>query len=117
MTVVRTTYRDKRPPKKRRAAALEVPAVVMAAEPATASKRAKSVMWTDFAATAAASDAVPSSDRVAPSSAIVTIHRRKHVMLAHLLEDQTPEEFQRRGDAANALFREVVRRATGKKRP
>jgi hypothetical protein len=32
-------------------------------------------------------------------------------MLAHLLEDLTPEEVQRRGDAADALFR-----ATGKDR-
>jgi hypothetical protein len=31
-------------------------------------------------------------------------------MLAHLLEDMTAEELQRRGDAADALFREVVRR-------
>jgi hypothetical protein len=34
-------------------------------------------------------------------------------MLAHLLEDMTPEEHQRRGDAADALFRKV----TGKDRP
>jgi hypothetical protein len=38
-------------------------------------------------------------------------------MLAHLLEDMTPDEYQRRGDAADALFREVVRRATGNDRP
>jgi hypothetical protein len=31
-------------------------------------------------------------------------------MLADLLEDLMPEELQRRGDAADALFREVVRR-------
>ncbi|HZD77755.1 MAG TPA: hypothetical protein VE218_12165 [Acidobacteriaceae bacterium] len=30
------------------------------------------------------------------------------------VEDLTPEEHQRRGDAADALFRELVRRATGK---
>jgi hypothetical protein len=52
--------------------------------------------------------AVPSGDRVAPPSAIVTIRRRKHAML----EDLTPEEHQRRGDAADALFRELVRRIT-----
>jgi hypothetical protein len=28
--------------------------------------------------------------------------------------DLTPEEVQRRGDAADALFREIVRRATSK---
>jgi hypothetical protein len=29
----------------------------------------------------------------------------------------TPEEHRRRGDAADALSREIVRRATGKDRP
>jgi hypothetical protein len=33
------------------------------------------------------------------------------------LRDMTEEEHRRRGDAADALFREVVRRATGIKRP
>jgi hypothetical protein len=42
----------------------------------------------------------------------VTIRSRKHAKLAHLLEDMTPEEHQRRGDAADALFRTVVRRIT-----
>jgi hypothetical protein len=60
-------------------------------------------------------------DRTPPpppaASAIVTIRRRKHAMLAHLLEDLTPEEHRRRGDTADALFRAVVRRATGKDRP
>jgi hypothetical protein len=49
-------------------------------------------------------------------SAIVTIRSPKGAMLAHLLEDLTPEEHRRRGDAADALFRTVVRRATGKNR-
>jgi len=31
--------------------------------------------------------------------------------------DITPEELQRRGDAADALWRELVRRATAKDRP
>jgi hypothetical protein len=35
--IVRTAYRYKRPPRKRQAVALEVPAVVKAAEPAKAS--------------------------------------------------------------------------------
>jgi hypothetical protein len=33
------------------------------------------------------------------------------------LPDMTPEELQRRGDAADALWRELVRRATAKDRP
>jgi hypothetical protein len=39
----------------------------------------------------------------------VTIRRRKHAALTELL-DMTPGEHQRRGDATDALFREVVRR-------
>jgi hypothetical protein len=39
--IVRTSYRYKRPPKKRKAAGLDVPAVVKAADPAQVSKRAK----------------------------------------------------------------------------
>ena len=35
----------------------------------------------------------------------------------HAGADMTPEEHQRRADAAAALWREIVRRATGKERP
>ena len=38
------------------------------------------------------------------------------IIPAGLLAD-TPEEHRRRGDTADALFRAVVRRATGKDRP
>jgi hypothetical protein len=53
----------------------------------------------------------------ARESAVVAIRSRKHAMLAHLLEDLTPEEHRRRGDAADALFREVVRRTAGRTPP
>jgi hypothetical protein len=88
--IVRTAYRYKRAPGRKKAVALEGPAVVKAAEPAK--------------------NAVASGNRVPTPSAIVTIRRRKHVLLAHLLEDITPEEHRRRGDAADVLFREVARR-------
>ena len=97
--IVRTAYRYQRPPRKRPAVALEVPAVVKAADPADARKRAR-----------------PTPPESTPA-AIVTIRSRKGAMLAHLLEDLTPEEHRRRGDTADALFRAVVRRATGKDRP
>jgi hypothetical protein len=161
MTIVRTAYRYKRPPRKRQAAALEVPAVVKAADPAKASKhaaRVKTATVADLEAEAAApassvkyetvsyfeaADPAKASRHVKSAtvadfatvpfppvspeipkiaahterkSAIATIRRRKHMMLAHLLEDLTPEEVQRRGDAADALFRTIVRRATGKDR-
>jgi hypothetical protein len=129
--IVTTHYRYKRPPRKRQAAVLEVPAVVKAAEPAKAGKRAKSATLADLAAAPSppASREIPkiaaSDDRqpvaglpaAGKPTAIVTIRRRKHAMLAHLLEDLTPEEHRRRGDAADALFRTVVRLATGKDRP
>jgi hypothetical protein len=136
--IVRTAYRYRRPPRKRRAVALEVPAVVKAAEPAKASKRAKSAEPVDSGAVVAAlaNDAVllsriadfpapvsltgaPLTDRKPAerppaASAIVTIRSRKHTMLAHLLEDMTPEELQRRGDAADAMMREIKRRIAKK---
>ena len=46
-----------------------------------------------------------------PKPAIVTI-RRPGKRFADVL-DMTPEEHQRRGEAADALFRELVRRAAG----
>ena len=94
--IVRTAYRYKRPPRKRKAAALDVPAVV---------KAAKVQRFHDVT-----SEPQPEPAVEARTPAIVTIRGRKHVMLAHLLEDLTPQELQRRADAADARFREVVRR-------
>jgi hypothetical protein len=91
--IVTTAYRYKRPPRKRKAVALDVPAVV---------KAAKVQRFHDVT-----SEPQPEPAVDARTSAIVTIRSRKGAMLAHL----------RRGDAADALFREVVRRATGKTLP
>ena len=58
------------------------------------------------------------SEQVAPDqpqprrSAIVEPKRRPNAMLAHLLEDSTPEEHRRRGELADELFRTIVRRAS-----
>jgi hypothetical protein len=60
-------------------------------------------------------DPKPAERPPSAGTAIVTIRSRKGAMLARLLEDMAPEELQRRGDAADELFREVVRRvAEGK---
>jgi hypothetical protein len=59
--IVRTAYRYQRPPRKRQAVALEVPAVVKAAEQVN--------------------KAVVSGNRVPTPSAIVTIRRRKRKRL------------------------------------
>ena len=41
---------------------------------------------------------------------IVEPKRKPNSMLAHLLEEITPKEHRRRGDLADNLFREIVRR-------
>jgi hypothetical protein len=82
MTVVHYEHHYKRPPKKKpKKPAIEVPPVVRA-EPTRAD------------------DEEP---RARP--AIVTIRKRG----SDALSDLTPEEHQRRGDAAEAIFREMKR--------
>ena len=95
--IVTTHYRYKRPPRKRKAVALEVPAIVTRAKKRKAAPASKQ-----------GPVAAPAADD--PKSAIVTVRRRKHAMHARLLDDLTPEEVQRRADAADALWRELVRR-------
>jgi hypothetical protein len=83
MTIVHYEHRYKRPPRKKKPAApLEVPAVVRA-EPAPRP-----------------------ADEPPAKSAIVTIRKRG----SDRVPDMTPEEHQRRGDAAEAIFREMQRR-------
>jgi hypothetical protein len=109
MTVVRSTYRYKRPPRKRQAVALEGPAVVKVASQRTRPKP------TPAAPTPPANDdGTPPPPSAA--SAIVTIRSRKHAMLAHLLEDMTPEEHCRRGDAADAMMQRFKRKIAEKLR-
>jgi hypothetical protein len=45
---------------------------------------------------------------------IVTIQGRKHAAIPTGLLADTPEEYRRRGDAADALWRELVRRVDEK---
>jgi hypothetical protein len=89
MTIVHYEHRYKRPPRKKKPVALEVPAVVTRRKPA--SKKA---------------------EVLAPASAIVTIRKPGK----GYVPDLTPEEHQRRGDAAEALFREMKRRIAAKTR-
>jgi hypothetical protein len=84
--IVRTAYRYKRPPRRKQPVALEVPAVVKAAEPAKASKRAKSDSVSDAETAAAPANDDPRnntgrSPSVTDRPAIVTIRSRKHAML------------------------------------
>jgi hypothetical protein len=88
MTIVHYEHHYKRPPRKKpQKPALEVPAVVRT-EP-----------------TGADDDRKP-----APKPAIVTIRKQG----SGEAPDLTPEEHRRRGDAAEALFREMKRRIAAK---
>ena len=129
MTRIVTTHcRYKRPARKRKAAALEVPAIV------TTESSRRLPVWGKEEAAAKVSvttrhddggPAQPTTPRAATPTpatlpadnerkpAIVTIKRKSRFGDA---PDLTPEELQRRGDAADALWRELVRRATGKDR-
>ena len=101
MARIVTTQTHKRPPRRQPSAAALVPAIVTI--------RSKRRVTKEEApeATAAKAAAPPSDDR---ESAIVTA-RRPGARLRNV-PDLSPEEHQRRGDAADALFREIVRRAT-----
>jgi hypothetical protein len=124
--IVTTTYRYKRPPRKQKRVALEAPVIVT-----TKSSRRPPVKGTEEAAAEASEPpaitttgqrAQPSTPheaaRVAPPAnddrkpAIFTARKPKRG------NDDAPglrpEELQRRGEAAEALWRELVRRATTK---
>ena len=123
--IVTSTYRYKRPPRKRKAVAIEAPAIVT-----TKNSRRPGMAAAEVSVTARHYDGAthPSTPREAkrvispphhsasPATddrkpAIVTIKRKSRFGDA---PDLTPEEYQRRGEAADALFREIVRRATSK---
>jgi hypothetical protein len=86
MTVVHYEHRYKRPPRKKKPVAFEVPPVVRA-EPMHRPE-----------------DRRP--DEPPAKSAIVTTRKRGRGDVP----DLTPDEHQRRGDAAEAMFREMKRR-------
>jgi hypothetical protein len=105
--IVRTAYRYKRPSGERKAVALEGPNVVTI-------HGKKRVRRTDDTAADPAREPAPTqgvkySDKAAGTSPIVTIPVRRHARFGDA-EDLTPEEYQRRGDDADALWRELVRR-------
>jgi len=95
MTIVRSTYRYKRTPRKRKAVALGVPAIVT-----RGTKRLP------------AAEPTQDEDR---KSAIVTAKHPRRSRFGDA-EDLTPEEVNRRRDAADALWRELKRQITEKLR-
>ena len=99
--IVTTQYRYKRPLKKRKPVALAGPAI-------TAVKPARGERNKPNPPPPANDDEKPS-----PKQPAIVSNRPKGGRSGEL-GDLTPEELQRRGDAADELFRELVRRATGK---
>jgi hypothetical protein len=93
--IVTSTYRYKRPPRKRKPVLLEVPAIVVKRAPRSQQASAPK-------------PAAPANDD--RKSVIVTARKRKSRVGD--APDMAPEEHQRRGDAADTLLREMVRRTT-----
>jgi hypothetical protein len=117
--IVTTTYRYKPPPRKRKAVPLAAPAVVMPKRKRVLSTEGKKLEPTSTIVQKAKPcndnrpDPAPHDNDVA-KSAIVTA-RTPGKRYADV-PDLTPEEHQRRRDAADALWRELVRRADGNDR-
>jgi hypothetical protein len=106
MTIVTTHYRYKRPPRKRKAVALDVPAIV---KPAPTKKQRGPVIRTKGA------EAVNDNGDQPRAAAIVTAKNPRRGRFGDV-PDMTPEEHKRRGDAADALFREMKRQIAEKLR-
>ena len=126
--IVTSTYRYKRPPRKRKPVPLTGPAIVSKRRslpsvgkhkpepdvppPANDDRKLTIVTLTEDVAPSAHVSRRSQPAAVTPRSAIVTVKRRPGRFGD--VPDMTLEEHQRRGDAADALFREIVRRATAK---
>ena len=111
--IVTTRYRYKRPPGKRKAVAMEVPAIVRKnGRRRNAAAEEKKEKLPRGVTGPGQEDPTPASDDRKP--AIVTVRRKPERVLPPGLLAETPEEHQRRGDAADALWRELVRRVAEK---
>jgi hypothetical protein len=118
---VTTTYRYQRPPRRKQAVALEVPAVVtVSGKPR--SRPEKVSVAAIFNPQRSLTDPPVANDERVPAtsshddtrSAVVTIGKPGKRFAD--VPDSTPEEQQRRADAADALWREPVRWVAGKDR-
>ena len=97
MTIVTSSYRPKRAPRKKRPRTYpkNMPLIVT---PGLMKKRLK--------------EPVINPQR---TSAIVEPKKPRNTMLAHLLDGYDPEAHRRTGEKADELFREIVRRAANKR--
>jgi hypothetical protein len=117
--IVTHAYRYKRPPRRKKAIPVEEPAIMRAADPAKARRRATTVRQSDevTAATPPGNDdrkPVETSTQRASKSAIVTI--RKPAKQYALVPDLTEEEIQRRRDTADAMMQDFKRQIAAKLR-
>jgi len=102
MTIVRSTYRYKRPPRKRKTVALDVPAIVKP----TPTKRHGPVIRLGTKGAEAVND---NGDQPRAAAIVTAKNPRRSRLGFSEVPDMTPEEHKRRGDAADALFREMKR--------
>ena len=109
--IVTTHYRYKRPPRKRGAVPLEGPAIVTKRAPPSQQARGVQKQHHAEPEQGASKPAAPANDDRKP---VIVTARRPGAKLSVEVPDMTPEEHRRRGDAAAALFREIVRQAAGK---
>jgi hypothetical protein len=114
--IVRTSYHCKRPLRRKKPVALEVPAVVTAKKqppPPIGEKAAAEQQQLAPVSMGMQGAVQPSTsqkaERVAPA-AVLTIRRQATRIIPPGLLADTPEEHRRRGDAADAMWRELVRR-------
>jgi hypothetical protein len=107
--------RYKRPPRKKKAAALEVPAIVTIRDKKRTAPSA--ISGASIVRGALSGIIGPPSEEAAADTptAVVTIRRRGK----RDVPDMTPEEHKRRGDGADAMFQEMKRQiaAATKERP
>jgi hypothetical protein len=105
MTIVTTHYRYKRPPPKRK------PAVPLTGPRIVTLRRAPPPDEAKPPGPSAIEAQIPETPRAKPSS-IVSAKNPRRGRFGDV-PDMTPEEHERRGDAAVALFRELTRRVRG----
>jgi hypothetical protein len=113
MAIVTTHYRYKRPPLKRaKAVPIEVPVVLTISK-----KTGRRQTEPHETSLAELPEALASSAKPAPPDrkAVIVTARKPRGRFGDA-PDLTPEEHQRRGDAAETLFRELVRRAAAPSR-
>ena len=108
MTIVTTSYRPKRAPSKKRQQPPITNRIVMPA-------KLKPIKGPVIRLRGQVPDKINDNGLKPPGrSAIVTPQRKPRISNFGLAPDLDPDELQRRGEADDALFREIVRRATGK---